>query len=90
VKFVIAYDISNDKRRERVARVLLHFGQRIQKSVFIAVLDQDQQSELKRELGVLLRLGDRVEWFPIDQRNPDVQLSWLTDPNSELSVRTFE
>lgn len=90
MKFVIAYDISNDKRRERVARVLLHFGQRIQKSVFIAVLDQDQQSELKRELGVLLRLGDRVEWFPIDQRNPDVQLSWLTDPNSELSVRTFE
>jgi CRISPR-associated protein Cas2 len=90
VKFVIAYDISNDKRRERVARVLLHFGERVQKSVFIAALDQDQQSELKRELGVLLRLGDRVEWFPIDQRNPDVQLSWLTDPNSELSVRTFE
>ncbi len=90
MKFVIAYDISNDKRRERVARVLLHFGERVQKSVFIAALDQDQQSELKRELGVLLRLGDRVEWFPIDQRNPDVQLSWLTDPNSELSVRTFE
>jgi CRISPR-associated protein Cas2 len=90
VKFVIAYDISNDKRRERVARVLLHFGERIQKSVFVAVLDPEQQSELKRELGVLLRQGDRVEWFPVDLRNPDVQLSWLSDPSNEDPVHTFE
>ncbi len=90
MKFVIAYDISNDKRRERVARVLLHFGERIQKSVFVAVLDQEQQSELKRELGVVLRHGDRVEWFPIDLRNPDTQLSWLSDPVCQQAVQTIE
>ena len=90
MKFVIAYDTSNDKRRERVARVLLHFGERVQKSVFVAVLDPEQQSELKRELGVLLRQGDRVEWFPVDLRNPDVQLSWLADPSNADPVHTFE
>ena len=90
MKFVIAYDISDDKRRERIARVLLQFGERVQKSVFVAILDKEQQSELRRELGVLLRRNDTLEWFPIDRRNPDDSISWRAQPLTEDPVLVIE
>ena len=34
MRHVIAYDISDDRRRERIAKVLEGFGQRVQLSVF--------------------------------------------------------
>lgn len=34
-RYLIAYDIADDKRRDRLARVLKSFGDRVQYSVFI-------------------------------------------------------
>ena len=39
---VIAYDISEDRRRARVAAVLQAYGDRVQRSVFIATLEPDR------------------------------------------------
>ncbi len=36
MRYVIAYDISHDARRERVARILSEWGDRVQLSVFEA------------------------------------------------------
>lgn len=80
-QFVIAYDISDDRRRERVARVLLQYGERIQKSVFMAYLDPELQSELKRALGAILRTSDHLEWFPIDGREPQSHVAWMAEPS---------
>ncbi len=81
-QFVIAYDISDDKRRERVARVLLAVGERVQKSVFTAYLDPEQQRDLRRDLGVLLRKEDALEWFPIDARELGSRIAWMDRPSS--------
>ncbi len=43
--YVIAYDISDDRRRTQVARMLEGYGERVQYSVFEAWLDD---AELKR------------------------------------------
>lgn len=84
-QFVIAYDISDDRRRERVARVLLNFGERTQKSVFVALLDQEQQNLLRRELGAILRSQDQLEWFPIDARSRN-HIAWQANPSSPEPV----
>jgi CRISPR-associated protein Cas2 len=47
---VIAYDISEDSRRARVAAVLQAYGDRVQRSVFVCLL----------EAGVLQEIRDRV------------------------------
>ncbi len=53
-RYVIAYDIPDDRRRNRVARVLEGYGERVQYSVFECQLTPDQfqklWSELKRKI----------------------------------------
>ena len=79
-KFAITYDISDDRRRAKVARVLLHYGQRIQKSVFVGYLEDDEHRCLRRDLGPLLRSDDRLEMFRLDTRMPDYHLAWHEKP----------
>lgn len=47
---VVAYDIVEDPCRDRVARILLDYGRRVQKSVFECVIDHRQFVELKLKL----------------------------------------
>lgn len=55
MRYVIAYDISDDRRRDRMSKALLDFGRRVQDSVFLADLDE----ELYRKM--LDRVGKQVE-----------------------------
>ena len=49
--YTVAYDITNDKRRNKVAKILKDFGSRIQFSVF----------ECNTDRRALLRLQNRLE-----------------------------
>jgi CRISPR-associated protein Cas2 len=52
--YVIAYDIPDDKRRNRVARALEGHGERVQYSVFECRLTAKQLKALWEELGELV------------------------------------
>ena len=49
--YTVAYDITNDKRRNRVAKILKDFGKRVQYSIF----------ECNTDRQAFLRLQDRLE-----------------------------
>ncbi len=51
----ICYDITDDRRRARVAAILKDFGRRVQRSVFEADLSQDRFDTLVRRLRRLIR-----------------------------------
>ena len=53
--YVISYDIADDARRLRVARVLEGYGERVQRSVFECYLDERQLARLKRQVGKAIR-----------------------------------
>ncbi len=49
--FVVAsYDIPDDRRRTRMANILMDFGKRIQYSVFECVLSEEQLREMLRRV----------------------------------------
>ena len=48
--YIISYDIPNDRRRTKVAKLLLGFGQRVQYSVFECYLDKKQILLLRTRL----------------------------------------
>lgn len=47
---VVAYDIADDRRRERVSKVLEGYGERVQYSVFECRLDRVQYLRLRHQL----------------------------------------
>ena len=54
-RYVIAYDIPSDRRRNRIARTLEGYGERVQYSVFECPLNWKQFAELWKELKKLAR-----------------------------------
>ncbi|MGB9861547.1 MAG: CRISPR-associated endonuclease Cas2 [Candidatus Bipolaricaulaceae bacterium] len=61
---VVAYDISDDRRRERVAKILEGYGERVQYSVFECRLDRMQYLRLRHKLEeVIDRESDMISFY---------------------------
>ncbi len=64
--YVISYDIPDDRRRAKLAKLLLDFGERVQYSVFEAVLDQKLFDKLlQRVNSVINDEEDSVRIYPM-------------------------
>lgn len=64
--FVVAYDISNDRRRTRLHKRLLDFGSPVQYSVFECLLTAQEYRQMKKAVRRLIRPRlDRVRYYPI-------------------------
>ncbi|HRS72679.1 MAG TPA: CRISPR-associated endonuclease Cas2 [Anaerohalosphaeraceae bacterium] len=66
---VIGYDCTDDKRRLKIAKILLDYGYRVQYSVFEADLDQPLLDELIKRLAKVIHPGeDSIRIYHICQR----------------------
>lgn len=64
--WVATYDISDDRRRDRVARVLDDFGVRVQESVFEIWMTDEDWHDLQARLTPLLEDGaGEVRFYPL-------------------------
>jgi CRISPR-associated protein Cas2 len=52
--YVIAYDISDDHRRAHVAAILQAYGDRIQRSVFLATIDGSTLAEARQRIAEII------------------------------------
>lgn len=63
---VVAYDISDDKRRNRVVKLLLKYGSRINFSVFECMVTDSQLEQLKSDIRSKINVKeDIVVYYPI-------------------------
>lgn len=63
---VVAYDISDDKRRLKVVKILEKSGIRINYSVFECMLTRTQLETLQKEIAPLInKKEDTVVYYPI-------------------------
>lgn len=67
MRFVISYDISNDKRRRKVAQIMEGVGYRVQYSVFECDLNKKKLTQLKRRLQPLVNAKemDSIRFYPL-------------------------
>ena len=67
MRVLISYDISDDKRRARVAKIMEGYGYRVQYSVFECDLTGKQLRELKHQLRdyVEPHTADSVRFYPL-------------------------
>src|SRR5574341_137357 len=62
---VVAYDISDDKRRTALHKKLKAFGLAVQYSVFECLLNRDQIQQMKKTIqeSIKTKAGDRVRYY---------------------------
>lgn len=70
MRYVITYDIADDRRREDVATVLSGYGPRVQLSVFECDLRTGRdRAALQAKLRELIDpVEDQVRMYPLDER----------------------
>jgi CRISPR-associated protein Cas2 len=68
MQYVVCYDIADDRRRDRLASVLLDYGPRAQESVFMANLDDELAAKMvARVAKVVDEQFERVHIFALCQ-----------------------
>ena len=50
MQYVVCYDIADDARRSRISNCLLDFGTRVQESVFVANLEDENAARMQQRL----------------------------------------
>ena len=69
MNMVVAYDIADEKRLIRVAKVMLDYGVRVQKSIFELDVTPPVFRELKgRVEKIILAEEDGVKYFPLCEK----------------------
>lgn len=64
--YIISYDIPDDRRRTKIAKTLLDFGDRVQYSVFEARLDKKLLDKLVQKLlEIIEESEDSIRIYPL-------------------------
>jgi len=68
MKYIVAYDIKNDRVRVKVSRLLTEYGYRIQLSVFyLPALSEEELNKLYLDIKKLINpRTDRVFFYPVE------------------------
>lgn len=88
--YLVCYDIVNDRRREKVAKLLQAYGIRVQKSVFECILDTEQLERLQKRLRRCLNAQqDQLRFYPLPAKNYKQIIVLGIQPEYSISDRAF-
>lgn len=60
---VVCYDVGDDRRRSKIAKILEDYGIRVQYSIFECVLTESLIERLKNSLKEVLAEGDSIRYY---------------------------
>ena len=69
MNMIVAYDIANPKRLNRVAKIIKDYGNRVQKSIFEVTVDNQNFNEMKTRIeNEIVFEEDGVKFFPLCEK----------------------
>lgn len=76
MKYVIAFDIVNDRTRARAVKILSEYAYRVQKSVFESLASKETLEEIEKKLEKILdKKKDSVRIYPLCGKcEPEVRI----------------
>jgi CRISPR-associated protein Cas2 len=91
MNMIVAYDIAEPRRLNRVAKVLKDYGIRVQKSIFEVDVDARAFGEMKARIEEVIEAAeDGVKYFPVCEKCSGtleiIGQGVYTDPDEEYAV----
>lgn len=84
--YIIAYDISDNKKRTQITKTLSDYGVRIQKSVFECLLNNEQKNDLLFKLRLVIKkYPDNADSLIVMEDIREDQIRYLQGTNLFLS-----
>lgn len=84
--YIIAYDISDNKKRTNITKTLSDYGVRIQKSVFECLLNNEQKNDLLFKLRLVIKkYPDNADSLIVMEDIREDQIRYLQGKNLFLS-----
>ncbi len=69
MNMIVAYDIADPKRLNRVAKIIKDYGNRVQKSIFEVTVDNKRFREMKSRIEHEIQPDeDGVKYFPLCEK----------------------
>lgn len=66
---IVAYDIADPRRLNRVAKIIKDYGVRVQKSIFEVKVDEKRFKEMKKRVEETIeKEEDGVKYFPLCEK----------------------
>ena len=88
MKCLIAYDISDPRRLRRVAKVLVRYGIRIEKSVFTCDLETAKIMKLQQELYKCSKREDTILLFHLPSNIKCVPIRGMLETQTAQEIYT--
>ena len=91
MNMIVAYDIANPRRLAKIARLMLDYGQRVQKSIFeVSVTPSVFQQMKARVEEIITYEEDGVKYFPLCEKCAGtveiIGQGRFVDPDGEFCV----
>jgi len=91
MNMIVAYDIADEKRLASVAKIMLDYGTRVQKSIFELQVTPGVFREIKKRIEAVIDAEkDGVKYFPLCGRCAQtveiIGKGFFTDPDQEYHV----
>ena len=91
MNMIVAYDIANPKRLNKVAKIMLDYGVRVQKSIFEVTVNDRIFAEMKTRVEeVIVPEDDGVKYFPVCVKCAGtveiIGQGQFTDPDQEFYI----
>ena len=88
---LVTYDIANPKRLQRIAKIMLGYGQRVQKSIFEVSLTPAVFKQMKSHIdNTIDPAEDGVKYFPLCRKcfakTELIGQGFLIDPDEEYYI----
>jgi len=91
MNMIVAYDIADERRLASIAKIMIDYGTRVQKSIFELQVTPGVFKEMKKRLeSVMVTEEDGVKYFPLCGRCAQtveiIGKGFFTDPDLEYDV----
>lgn len=91
MNMIVAYDITEEKRLNKIAKIMLDYGVRVQKSIFEVTVTPPVFRELKERVEkIIVKEADGVKYFPLCEKCAGtveiIGQGQFSDPDSEYCI----